>query len=494
LLTDVLRKEWGFTGLVVSDYTSVNELIDHGLGDLEEVSARSINAGLDMDMVGEGFLTTLKASVAKGRVSEATITEACRKVLEAKYKLGLFEDPYRYCDSKRAEKEILHPSHLEKAREAATKSFVLLKNKDQLLPLAKKGTVALIGPLAATGANMPGTWSISADLENTPSLFEGMQAVLGDKVQLVHHLGTNLVSDPAYQARATLFGREIKRDPRAEEAIRAEALAVAAQADVIVAALGESSEMSGESSSRSDLNIPENQQRLLKALLETGKPVVLVLFTGRPLTLTWEDKHVPAILNVWFAGTETGKAVADVLFGDVVPAGKLPVTFPKHVGQVPIYYAHKNTGRPQQKEKWFEKFRSNYLDVDNEPLYPFGYGLSYTQFNYTDLKLDKDQLQAGQQIQVSLNIQNTGSYDGYEIVQMYIQDVVGSVTRPVKELKGFEKVYLKKGERKTVTFTITEEDLRFFNADLKFQSEPGTFQVFVGPNSRDTQSLRFVLN
>src|SRR5690606_19120003 len=368
LMTDVLRTQWGFEGLVVTDYTAVNELVDHGLGDLQTVSARSLTAGVDMDMVGEGFLTTLKKSVEAGKVSKADIDRACRLVLEAKYKLGLFDDPFRYCDENRAAKAILNPTHLAKAREAAGKSFVLLKNDEQLLPLKKQGTVALIGPLANTGSNMPGTWSVSADLENTPSLLEGMREVLGDRVKIVHHQGANLVADSAYQERATLFGRTIPRDDRPEAEIIAEALEVAKQADVVIAALGESSEMSGEASSRTDIGIPAVQQRLLAELLKTGKPVVLVLFTGRPLTLTWENEHVPAILNVWFGGTETGKAVADVLFGDVNPAGKLPTTFPQHVGQLPLYYSHKNTGRPFAEGQWFQKFRSIYLDVSNEPL------------------------------------------------------------------------------------------------------------------------------
>nr|WP_308420764.1 beta-glucosidase BglX [Parapedobacter defluvii] len=493
LMTDVLRNQWGFDGFVVTDYTAVNELIDHGLGDLQEVSARSLKAGVEMDMVGEGFLTTLKKSVEEGKVSEADIDRACRLVLEAKYKLGLFDDPFRYCDEQRAKEEIGNPAHLAKAREAAGKSFVLLKNEDQLLPLKKHGTVAVIGPLANTGSNMPGTWSVSADLERTPSLLEGMQSALGNQVKLIHHLGSNLLDDAAYQERATLFGRTIPRDERPEAEILAEAVEVARQADVIVAALGESSEMSGESSSRTDIGIPAVQQRLLAELLKTGKPVVLVLFTGRPLTLTWEDKHVPAILNVWFGGTETGKAVADVLFGDVNPSGKLPATFPQHVGQVPLYYSHKNTGRPLADGQWFQKFRSNYLDVSNDPLYPFGYGLSYTTFAYGEPVLSADTLLRNGNLQVSVEVSNTGSYAGEEVVQLYIRDLVGSVTRPVKELKGFQKIQLAPGQSQQVAFDLTEEDLKFYNADLEHVAETGEFIVFVGTNSRDVQEKRFYL-
>ena len=494
LMTDVLRNQWGFDGFVVTDYTAVNELVDHGLGDLQEVSARSIKAGVDMDMVGEGFLTTLKKSLDEGKVSEADIDRACRLVLEAKYKLGLFDDPFRYCDESRAEQVLLHPAHLAKAREAAGKSFVLLKNEGQLLPLKKTGTVALIGPLANTGSNMPGTWSVSADLENTPSLLEGMREVLGNRVNIIHHPGANLLEDADYQERATMFGRTIPRDNRPEAEILAEAVATAQKADVIVAALGESSEMSGESSSRTDIGIPAIQQRLLAELLKTGKPVVLVLFTGRPLTLTWEHEHVPAMLNVWFGGTETGKAVADVLFGDVNPSGKLPATFPQHIGQVPLYYSHKNTGRPLAEGQWFQKFRSNYLDVSNDPLYPFGYGLSYTTFTYGEMTLSSDSLQPTGSLKVSVELRNTGDYAGEEVVQLYVRDVVGSVTRPVKELKGFQKIQIAPGESRRVVFNLTAEDLKFYNADLDYVAEPGEFVVAVGTNSRDVQEKRFTLH
>lgn len=493
LLTDVLRKQWGFNGMVVTDYTGINELVDHGLGDLQTVSALALKAGIHMDMFGEGFLTTLKKSLDEGKVSIEEIDEACRLVLKAKYKLGLFDDPYRYCDEERAKGNILTPAHLAKARETAAKSFVLLKNDKQTLPLKKNGTVALIGPLANTGPNMPGTWSVSADLENTPSLLEGMRAVLGGQVDIVHHLGANLMSDPHYQERATMFGRTIPRDERPEEQIIAEALEVAKSADVIVAALGESSEMSGESSSRTDLGIPDTQRRLLEALLQTGKPVVLVLFTGRPLTLTWEHEHVPAILNVWFGGTETGKAVADVLFGDVNPSGKLPATFPQNVGQIPLYYSAKNTGRPLAEGAWFQKFRSNYLDVNNQPLYPFGYGLSYSTFEYSDIRLDKNSITADEKILATVTVKNTGNYDGEEVVQLYLRDSYASVTRPVKELKAFQKIFLKKGESRDVSFEIGIDDLKFYNNELQWEAEPGDFVVFIGTNSRDLKEAKFTL-
>ncbi|MHC8949485.1 beta-glucosidase BglX [Sphingobacterium hungaricum] len=493
LMTDVLRNQWGFKGMVVTDYTAVNELIDHGLGDLQQVSALSLKAGVDMDMVGEGFLTTLKKSLDEGKVSQEEIDRACRYILEAKYKLGVFEDPFRYCSEERAKKELLSPAHLKKAREVAGKSFVLLKNENQLLPLKKQGKVAVVGPLGNSGANMPGTWSVSAELDKTQSLIDGLKEVLGNKVSFSYHLGSNVVADAKYQERATMFGRTIARDERPAQQIIDEAIQSTKDADVIVAALGETSEMSGESSSRTELNIPDVQQDLLKALVATGKPVVLVLFTGRPLTLTWENEHVPAILNVWFGGTETGKAVADVLFGDVIPSGKLPMTFPQNVGQVPMYYAEKTTGRPLAKDAWFQKFRSNYLDVTNEPLYPFGFGLSYTTFSYGEIQLSKDAFSEGEEITASIQLTNTGKFDAEEVVQLYIRDVIASVTRPVKELKGFQKVFLEKGESKTITFTLSNEDLKFYNYDLDFVAEPGDFNLFIGGNSRDLKETQFKL-
>jgi beta-glucosidase len=493
LMTDLLRKQWGFDGFVVTDYTAVNELIDHGLGDLQAVSALSINAGVEMDMVGEGFLTTLKKSVQEGKVKEQQITNACRLVLEAKYKLGLFEDPFRYCSEERAKNEILTPEHLKVARETAAQSFVLLKNQGHILPLKKAGTIALIGPLANTGSNMPGTWSVNSDLKNTISLLEGLKANAGADLKILHSMGTNLLTDPEYQKRATMFGRDIPRDNRSEEEMINEAVATAQKSDVVVAALGESSEMSGESSSRTNLDIPEPQKRLLQALLKTGKPVVLVLFTGRPLTLKWEDENVPAILNVWFGGTEAANAISDVLFGKVNPSGKLTATFPQNVGQIPLYYSQKSTGRPLEEGKWFSKFRSNYLDVSNEPLYPFGYGLSYTTFDYSNLKLSKTKFKAGETITATITVKNTGAVEGKEVVQMYIRDLVGSITRPVKELKGFQKINLKAGESKDINFKIAVEDLKFYNADLKFVAEPGDFKIFIGTNSRDNSEASFQL-
>ena len=492
LMTDVLRKQWGFDGFVVTDYTGINEMIDHGMGDQQTVAALALNAGVDMDMVSDAFSGTLKKSVEEGKVSAAAIDAACRRILEAKYKLGLFDNPYKYCDVNRPKKQIFTKEHRAIARKTASESFVLLKNEG-VLPLSKKGTIAVVGPLANTRSNMPGTWSVAAVLDNAPSLVEGLREVVGDRAKVVTAKGSNLIGDADYEKRATMFGRELHRDNRTDRELLDEALKVAAGADVIVAALGESSEMSGESSSRTNLEMPDVQRALLQELLKTGKPVVLVLFTGRPLVLTWEEEHVPAILNVWFGGSEAAYAISDVLFGDVNPSGKLTATFPQNVGQIPLFYNHKNTGRPLQEGRWFEKFRSNYLDVSNEPLYPFGYGLSYTTFAYSDIHLSSTEMSADGELTATVTVTNTGSRDGAEVVQLYIRDLVGSVTRPVKELKGFEKIFLKAGESRKVSFSNTPELLKFYNYDLQFVCEPGDFDVMIGGNSRDVKKARFLL-
>ena len=499
LMTDVLRKQWGFNGFVVTDFTGIAEMVAHGIGDLQTVSARALNAGVDMDMVSEGFVGTLKKSLTEGKITMKTLDTACRRILEAKYKLGLFDDPYKYCDLSRPARDIFTKEHRDAARKIASESFVLLKNEPAktgqapLLPLQKKGTVAVIGPLANTRSNMPGTWSVAARLNDYPSLYEGLKEMMAGKVNITYAKGSNLIGDAAYEERATMFGRSLNRDNRTDKELLEEVLKVAADADIIVAALGESSEMSGESSSRTDLNIPDVQHTLLEALLKTGKPVVLTLFTGRPLTLTWEQENVPAILNVWFGGSEAAYAIGDVLFGDVNPSGKLTMTFPKNVGQIPLFYNHKNTGRPLQEGKWFEKFRSSYLDVDNEPLYPFGYGLSYTTFQYSDIALSASAMGQDGSITAAVTVTNTGKRDGAEVVQLYIRDLVGSITRPVKELKGFEKIFLKAGESKTVTFKITPELLRFYDYDLKQVAEPGDFDVMIGGDSRNVRSARLTL-
>ena len=489
LLTDLLRHQWGFNGFVVTDYTAINEMIDHGMGDLQTVSALALHAGVDMDMVGEGLLTTLGKSLQEGKVTQTEIDQACRRVLEAKYKLGLFDDPYRYCDDNRAKTEIFTPEHRKIARETAARTFVLLKNENQVLPLQAKGKIALIGPLADNRENMTGTWSVASDYSQSVSLLEGLKNAVGDQAEILITRGTNIVNDPQLDARISVFGKPTRFDNRPPQEMIDEAVKIAAASDVVVAALGEAAEMAGESSSRSDISLPENQKDLLKALLSTGKPVVLVLFTGRPLAISWENENIPAILNVWFGGTEAGNAIADILLGKVNPSGKLPVTFPQNAGQIPIYYNHKNTGRPLPEGQWFRKFRSNYLDVSNDPLYPF----SYTHFTYGELKLSSTQLKGNQTLTASIDLTNDGKYDGAEVVQLYIRDMAGSVTRPVKELKGFRKVFLKAGETQTITFTLSPEDLKFYNYDLKYNWEPGDFEVFIGGSSATELKKTFTL-
>ena len=492
LMTDVLRDRWGFDGFVVTDYTAISEMIAHGMGDLQQVSAMSLSAGTDMDMVADGFLTTLEKSLKEGKVTMAEIDKACRRILEAKYKLGLFDDPYKYCDASRVKKDIFTAENRAVARKIATETFVLLKNENNLLPLQRKGKIALVGPLANTKANMPGTWSVAATSDKYNSLYESMKQSLAGKAEVFYAKGSNLMYDAQREAEATMFGREM-RDLRSAQELLDEALSVASQADVIVAAVGESSEMSGESSSRTNLEMPDAQRDLLTALKKTGKPIVLVYFAGRSTVMTWEQENFPAILNVWFGGSEAADAICDVVFGDVSPSGKLTTTFPKNVGQIPLYYNHLNTGRPLEAGKWFSKFRSNYLDIDNDPLYPFGYGLSYTTFRYGDLQLSNNSMNEKGKITASVTVTNTGNYDADEIVQMYIRDMVGSVARPVKELKGFERIHLKKGESRTVSFDITAEQLKFYNSTLNWACEPGEFEVMVGGNSRDVQTKKFSL-
>lgn len=493
LLTDVLRNQWFFNGFVVTDYGSIGEVAVHGLEQLPEASVRSLKAGTDMDMCSFGFISTLRKSLEEGKVSMPDIDRAVRRVLEAKYKLGLFKDPYKYNDVSREKKEVYCDAHRAIARATAAKSFVLLKNENNLLPLARKGRIALIGPMGNSAVNMPGTWSVAADASKYKSLKKGLEDALAGKGELLYAKGCNLYEDPALEEACTVFGHGM-RDPRPETELLAEALEVASGADVIVAALGEASESSGESSSRTDLTLPATQRRLLEALLATGKPVVMLNFSGRPTVMTWESQNVPAIMNVWFGGSEAADAIADVLFGDVSPSGKLTASMPVNVGQIPVYYNHLNTGRPKDpKDPSFQKYRSNYIDAPNEPLYPFGYGLSYTTFDYSDFRLDNSDLTSGGAITASVDVTNSGDRAGDEIVQFYIRDVQGSVARPVKELKHFERISLKPGERRTVSFRITPDDLKFYNYDLKYVAEPGAFEVMAGPDSRRVSALPFTL-
>lgn len=483
LVNDVLRKQWGFDGFVVTDYASINEMTTHGVGDLATSSARALRAGTDMDMVAKGFIGTLEQSLANGQVSMADINQACRRVLEAKYKLGLFNDPYKYVRVKNRNQYVYTAANRKAARNLAAETFVLLKNENQVLPLKKQGKIALIGPLANDRANLCGTWCVAMAPERYSTLKESMERALKGKAELLYAQGCNIASDDAVQ-KAGEQGKNIMRVDDAQA--KAEALAVAAQADVIIAAMGEVAEFSGESHSRVNLELPDVQMALLKELVATGKPVVLLNFSGRPTILNWEKAHVPAILNVWFGGSEAGDAICDVVFGDKNPCGKLTTSFPQHVGQIPLYYNHFNTGRPvaDGADRFFS-FQSNYLDVRNDPLYPFGYGLSYTTYQYGELKLDSKTMSPDGQITVTIPVTNTGNRDGIEVVQLYIRDVVGSIARPVKELKGFQRLSIKAGETATATFTIDASKLKFYNYDLKEVVEPGEFDVMVGPNSRD---------
>ncbi len=490
LLNDVLRKEWGFKGFVVTDYTSIYEVIDHGVGDLQTVSSLALKAGVDMDMVGEGFLTTLKKSLAEGKVTQKEIDDACRRILEAKYKLGLFEDPYRYLDATRAKNEVHSADKIAAAREFAQRSMVLLKNNNNLLPLKKSGTIAVVGPLANYGKDMMGTWSVGGMADHGVSVVKGLTDAAGSNASIVYARGANLTEDTNLLKNVSVFGKQYEKgDP---QQLMTEAIAAASKADVVVAVLGESSEFTGEAASRSDISIPESQRNLLEALVKTGKPVVLVLLAGRPLTIEKESQVANSILLAWFGGDETGNAVADLLFGAYNPSGKLPMTFPRNVGQIPIYYSVKRTGRPQG-DGATAKFRSNYLDVPNTPLYAFGYGLSYTQFSYGDVSLSNGTISKGQSTKARVTVTNSGNYDGEEVVQLYIHDVYASVTQPVKKMIGFQKIVLKKGESKVVEFTITEDDLKFYNNNLQRVSEAGEFTVFIGTSSDKVKSTKLVL-
>ena len=493
LLTDVLREQWGWDGFVVSDYTGISECILHGVGDYHEVGVRSLNAGMDMDMVAEALPTQAIAGLKSGEVTMKTIDRACRRVLEAKYKLGLFDDPYKFCREDEAASVVYSDENRAAARRISGESYVLLRNEGGVLPLARKGTVAVVGPLAKTAENMPGTWSVAAQHGRCTTLLDGIKEVAGPDVRVLYAKGSNLCSDYDLEMNSTMFGRELGRDGRSDARLLAEAVSVALRSDVVIAALGEASEMSGECSSRTSLDIPDVQKDLLKALLRTGKPVVLVLFDGRPLTIEWESRNVPAILNVWFGGTEAAYSIADVLFGDVNPSGKLPMTFPKNVGQIPVYYAHKNTGRPLDEGGWFMKFRSNYLDVDNDPVYPFGYGLSYTTFEYGPVTLSAPSMKADGSLTASVTVTNTGAVAGKEVVQMYVRDVKASSSRPVRELKGFEKVLLQPGESREVSFEISVDALSFWNQQMEYVAEPGEFVVYIGGDSRASASASFEL-
>jgi beta-glucosidase len=468
-------------------------MVDHGYGNLQTVSALALKAGVDMDMVGEGFLTTLKKSLQEKMITQKEIDGACRRVLEAKYKLGLFDDPYRYISADRASKEVLSADKRAAARQFVAKSTVLLKNNNNLLPLKRNGTIALVGPLANDKSNMLGTWAVSGESAKAVAILDGMREVAGNGVQILYARGANITDDTLLAKMANVFGGKVSIDPRTPKQMIEEAVAIAIRSDVVVAILGEASEMSGEAASRSDIGLPASQKALLDALVKTGKPVVVVMMSGRPLTIQQEAEQSTALLQAWFGGHEAGRGIADVLFGNYNPAGKLTMSFPRNVGQIPVYYNYKNTGRPQVQGAPTQKFRSNYLDIPNSPLFPFGYGLSYTTFTYSDIRLSNSTISAGQPIRAAVTLSNTGNYDGEEVVQLYIYDPVASVTQPLKKLKGFQKIFLKKGESREIKFMITTEELKFFNADLKWVAEPGDFKVFIGTDSENVKEAAFIL-
>ena len=472
LLQDILKNEWKFDGFVVSDYTGVNELIAHGFAkDEQEAAQLSINAGLDMDMVGATYMNTLKKSYDEGKVSIEVINDACKRVLDAKFDLGLFEDPYRYSDEKREKETIYKPEFLEAALAIANKSLVLLKNNNSILPLNKNQKIAFVGPLVSDDKNIIGSWAALGDRSGyATSVKEGVLKLLGTT--------SNCTFDEGVDIQST------------NRSLMQKAIDNAKNADVIVAVMGESENMSGEAGSKTNIDLPGLQKEFLAELKKTGKPIVLVLLNGRPLTLSWENENMDAILEAWWPGTRGGDAIAQTLFGNNNPSGKLPITFPRNVGQIPIYYNHKNTGRPYLGVSDPEqKYKSRYTDSDISPLFPFGFGLSYTTFTYSDLKLSADKINRNETLKIEVEITNTGDFDGSEVAQLYIKDLVGSVTRPVKELKGFEKIFLKKGEKKVVSFQISADDLKFFDKNMNFNSEAGTFEIFSGGNS-DTQNKK----
>lgn len=490
LLTDVLRDQWGFEGALVSDYNALGELIPHAMGDLKECTRLAIKAGLDIDMVTGGVLQYGEELVKEGAVSEKEIDRACRRILELKYKLGLFDDPYKFLNKEKAEKVILSEENVAAARNAADKSFVLLKNDDKILPLKENATVALVGPLADEGDQYTGCWSC-LDPHGHKSLKTAMEEA---GVKVIYAKGTNFLEDADLEQQGA-FQHPYVRDNRDEAATIREAVSAASRSDVVVAAVGEMAAMSGEGVSRAQIYIPDCQKRLLEALYKTGKPIVLVLFTGRPLVLTEEAEKVSAILNVWFGGSQAGPAIADMLFGKTNPSGKLTMSFPYDVGQIPVYYNMKPVGRPVPRGAGYIRYNSCYFDVPNEPLYPFGYGLSYTTYEYSDVSLSADKMNVSP-IKASVTVKNTGDMDGDEIVQLYIRDMVSSESRPMMELKGFKKVHLAAGESANVEFEVTPDMLSWIycitGSPVK-KLEPGEFSIMIGPNSVEYKSASLMV-
>lgn len=471
LMTDLLRNELGFKGFVVTDYTSVTELVNHGVAkDDAQAGLLSIKAGIDMDMQGEAFMKYLKSQVNSGQVSEKMVNDAVGRILRVKFQLGLFDDPYKYCNTEREKKLIYAPEHLDASYTVAKSSMVLLKNANQTLPLRKGEKLLVVGELATSTRDLLGSWKAAGDWKLMKSILDEIKVYNGAE-NTFYSLGCKKMGD----------------DRSGFEA----ALEMAKNADKIIMVIGEDCDWSGEAASRTSISLPGVQSELLEKLKALNKPIVVVLMNGRPLDLSKESKLADAILETWYSGTKGGKAITDVLFGEYNPSGKLPMTFPQNIGQIPIYYYAKNTGRPIYLPN--DKYKSKYIDCTNEPLYPFGFGLSYTTFNYSDITLSSNALQNKGAIEATTTVSNTGKVDGEEVVQLYIRDLVGSVTRPVKELKGFQKIALKAGESKKISFKITPDMLAFYRLDMTYGTEPGDFKLFIGSNSRDVKETAFTL-
>lgn len=462
ILTDILRNEWGFNGFLISDYRSVKQLVDHGLAkDLSHAGMLGVNAGVDMEMVSRTYFDKLPSMVRQGKISEKIIDQAVRRILRIKFALGLFDNPY--VDEASDKSAMLRPEHLSIARQMVKRSMVLLKNDNDILPLNKDiGSIALIGPLADNEKAMLGTWSGEGKTEDVVTVLEGLKNSVSSGCRINYAKGCDVLDDST--------------------AGFAEAIEAAKESDVIIMAIGETEELNGEAHSRTSIDLPTIQKQLVREIHKTQKPVVVLLFAGRSLTINWVYENMPSILLAWHPGVQAGPGITDVLFGDYNPSGKLTITFPRNVGQIPLYYNYKNTGRPA-KEK--DRYTSKYIDSPLTPLIPFGYGLSYTTFEYSNLKLDKKQLTIPGSLIITADIKNTGSRTGEEVVQLYIRDMVGSVTRPVKELKGFKKISLAPGQTKNVSFTLTTEDLKFYDINMEYNVEPGDFKVWVGPSSAE---------
>lgn len=489
LLDDILRKKWGFKGFVVTDYTSINEMVPHGYAlDEEDAAFKSIKAGVDMDMQGATYYNYLSKLIKEKRISINTLDTSVKRVLSIKYDLGLFKDPYKYSDNKREKELSFTEANLQSAKLIAEKSIVLLKNESNILPIKPGTKIALIGPLAADKRNLIGNWSAAGDWTKARSVLESLKELTRETNEIQYAKACNLLEDKALIKKLNDNGGNIETDVKSTDVLLQEAIEISQKADVIIAVMGEAQGMSGEAASRSNIDLPENQKKILKALKKLGKPIILVLMNGRPLTLEWENENMDAILETWFSGTMAGDAISSILTGKTNPSGKLTISFPRNTGQIPVYYNSKNTGRPFDQNN---KYTSKYLDTENTPLYPFGYGLSYSNFEYSTPTISKSQMTVKDSVTIYLNVKNKGPYGGEEIVQLYIKDINASITRPLKELKNFEKIYLNSGESKVVKFILKGEDFSFLDRNLQKIVEPGMFKIMVGKNSRDVESLDF---